>query len=380
MARVILGTPSAPLVVLSFGLAAAAASGCAPGATRGQPNPGLPAASAPIQPVVKSATVPHDPDDPAIWIHPTDPSKTLVLGTDKQEVAGGLYAFRLDGSLSQSIPALDRPNNVDVEYGFRTADGQIDIAALTERKQHRLRVFGISRDNGTLHDIAPAGLPVLEGLTGEASEPMGIALYKRPKDGAIFAIVAPKTGEATDYLWQYRLEAAVVGQVTATLVRRFGRFSQNGEIEAVVVDDELGYVYYSDETWGIRKYHADPDHPDAALELATIGRDGYEGDREGLAIYARGDRTGFLVSADQVSRRSRLKLYPREGAAGQAHEHPELRTLLTVSDATDGLEVTSTPLPGFPQGLLVMMNSAGKNFLIYDWRTVMPPTTSTTER
>ena len=91
--------------------------------------------------------------------------------------------------------------------------------------------------------------------------------------------------------------------MTATLVRRFGSFSrvgaepdEIGEIEAVVVDDALGYVYYSDERSAIRKYHADPDHPDAARELAVIG-DGYLGDREGLAIYQTGERPGFSCRA-----------------------------------------------------------------------------------
>mgnify|MGYP003343774852 CR=1 FL=1 len=37
---------------------------------------------------------------------------------------------------------------------------------------------------------------------------------------------------------------------------------------AVVVDDANGFVYYSDENTGIRKYQADPDAADASSELA----------------------------------------------------------------------------------------------------------------
>src|SRR4051812_48802963 len=33
-------------------------------------------------------------DDPAIWIHPTDPTVSMVMGTDKK---GGLNGFDLDG-------------------------------------------------------------------------------------------------------------------------------------------------------------------------------------------------------------------------------------------------------------------------------------------
>jgi 3-phytase len=156
----------------------------------------------PIEPVRQTDTVPNDPDDPAIWIHPTDPARSVILGTDKVESNGGLYVFGLDGAVRQSITPLDRPNNVDVEYAVRLGTRLTDIAVVTERKQHRLRVFAIAPDNGMLSDLVPGGLPVLEGQEDEASEPMGIALYRRPRDGAVVAIVAPKTGADDNYLWQ----------------------------------------------------------------------------------------------------------------------------------------------------------------------------------
>lgn len=115
--------------------------------------------------------------------------------------------------------------------------------------------------------------------------PMGIALYRRPGDGAIFAIVSPKAGPKENYLWQYRLQDDGTGRVGATFVRRFGAFSGIGEIEAIAVDDELGYVYYADEGTGIHKYPADPDAPDAGRELALFAIAGFDQDREGISIY-----------------------------------------------------------------------------------------------
>lgn len=350
-----------------------------------------------LQPALATDPVAHDPDDPAIWVHPTDPSKSLILGTDKVAGEGGLYVFGLDGKPRQHIAPLDRPNNVDVEYGFALDEARtktIDIAVVTERKQHRLRIFGIPADGGALVDLAPSGVAVLAGESGARSEPMGIALYKRPSDGAIFAIVAPKTGDTTNYLWQYRLEHDGRGGVKATMVRRFGGFSRQGpvpgdvgEIEAVVVDDELGYVYYSDERYGIRKWQADPDHPDATRELAVFARTGYRGDREGLAIYADPEDAGksnagkgYIVSSDQIAGGTRLHLFTREGAPGRPHDHPEVAVMTTASDQTDGLDVTSHPLPGFPHGLLVMMNSGPKTFLIYDWDRVRPGHTGSSQQ
>jgi 3-phytase len=254
---------------------------------------------------------------------------------------------------------------VDVEYGLATPGGPIDIAVVTERLQHRLRVFRVNAEGVT--PIDGNGVPVLDGQSGEGQMPMGVALYKRPADGAIFAIVAPKTGATTDYLWQYRLDFDGA-LVRGALVRRFGHFSGTGEIEAVAVDDELGYVYYADEEYAIHKWHADPDRAEASRELAVFGRDGFLQQREGIAIVATGPGRGFVVVSDQIEGGSRLRVYPREGASGNPHEHTPIRTLQTAADSTDGIEVVSDALGSdFPAGLLIMMNSAGRNFQLYRW-------------
>lgn len=339
-----------------------------------------PAAAASVEavmrPAVDTAPVSEDADDPAVWVHPADPARSLIIATDKVERTGGLYVFGLDGAVQQTVAPLDRPNNVDVEYGLMVGGVATDIAVTTERMQHRLRVYRIRPDGSGLDDLSgTSGVPILAGQIGEASEPMGIALYRRPSDGAVFAIVSPKTGGETDYLWQYRLADDGRGGVRADFVRRFGHFSRMGpepgdvgEIEALAVDDALGYVYASDERFGIRKYHVDPDHADAGRELAVIGREGYQLDREGLGIYANADGTGYLVSVDQRPGGSAVRLYRREGTRANPHDHSEVvREWMTAADSTDGLEVVSTPLPGFPDGLIVMMNSADRNFHLYRW-------------
>ncbi|MDA1307106.1 MAG: phytase [Acidobacteria bacterium] len=329
-----------------------------------------------VRPAVETAPVSTDADDPAVWINPVDPARSLIIGTDKTEAAGGLYVFDLAGAVRQIVSPLDRPNNVDVEYGLLVGGVRVDVAVTTERKQQRLRVFRIDAGETPLTEIsADGGIRVLDDAVGEAAEPMGIALYRRAFDQEVFAIIAPKTGGTSNYLAQYRLHDDGTGRVTGTFVRRFGNFSrigaepgEVGEIEALVVDDALGFVYAADERFGIRKYHADPDHPDAAVELAVIGQDGYQADREGLAIFAGPDGTGYLVSVDQIEGGSRLRYYRREGTATNPHDHSEVvREVVTSADSTDGLEVISVPLPGFPDGPVVMMNSIGRNFHLYRW-------------
>lgn len=327
-----------------------------------------------IQPAVRTAQVTDDPDDPAIWVHPTDPARSLILGTNKVKApTGALVVFGLDGKIRQTVAGLDRPNNVDIEYGLSVGGQPIDVAVVTERLKNQLRVFRIAPDGSGVADAtSPGNTRVFADRAGEETAPMGVSLYRRPRDGAVFAIVAPKTGPRQGYLGQYRLEDDGLGAVKAVFVRYFGAFSGAGEIEAVAVDDALGYVYYADEGDGIHKYHADPDHPEAARELAHFGKTGFRADREGIAIYARNDGTGYVVCTDQIAGNSEYHVYRREGEPGRPHDHgAPLKVVRGGADSTDGLEIASRPLgPAFPNGLMAAMNSGGKNFLVYRWEDV----------
>lgn len=357
----------------ALGLAACLTAGCsrkpepplAPGPSASAPAPG-PSASAPapgpaagrITPVLATDPVTDDPDDPAIWVNPQDPAQSRIIATNKaKKPTGAIVMFGLDGKTIQTIAGVDRPNNVDVTYGLPVGGRPVDIAVATERHGNRLRIFS----------IAAGGLTDITGDTQTFKAPMGIGLYKRPKDGALFAIVSRKSGPSGTYLWQYRLEDDGSGKVRAVKVREFGAFSGKGEIEAVAVDAENGFVFYADEDYGIRKYHADPDHPQAAQELTGFGTTGFHGNREGIAIY-KTPGGGYIVCSDQIPGGSEYRIYRRDG------DHAFVKAVRGDADSTDGLDAISTPLsPRFPKGLLVTMNSSAKNFLVFDWAALGLP-------
>lgn len=304
-----------------------------------------------VKPVGFTDPVSKDADDPAIWVNPKDPAKSVIYGTNKTKAPdGALVAFDLDGKTIQTVAGIDRPNNCDVEYGV----GGMDILVTTERLQHRLRIFRI--DDGRLTDVS--------GRTETlVSEPMGIALYKRPKDGAVFAIVSPKTGPAQGYLAQYRLEAHD-GKVDASLVRRFGKYSGKQEIESIAVDDELGYVYYSDERYGTRKYLADPDAPNANEEIALFNTKGFRADHEGIAMWMRPHGEGYLVCTDQIKGNSEYHVYTRG-------ENKPVGVFRVGADETDGIEISSAPLgPKYSQGIFIAMDSTPRRFALVSWAEI----------
>jgi 3-phytase len=316
-----------------------------------------------IAPVLVTEAVGGDSDDPAIWLHPEDPGQSLILGTDK---AGAVYVFDLDGKIirDKSVTGMGRINNIDVAYGVMLGGVATDIAVATDRNANLIRAF-------RLPDMTPVdngGAEAFEGEPPERRRPMGIALYTHPADGALYAIVSRKTGPDGSYLWQYRIADDGTGHLAFRKVREFGAFRGTKEIEAVAVDDVLGYVYYSEEDVGVHKYLADPDAPDANVELALFGTEGFTEDREGISIYTINDGTGYILVSDQQA--NAFRVYPREGTPGDPHNHPEIDVFYVSTNESDGSEVTNAALGDrFPAGLFIAM-SDDRTFHFYSWQDI----------
>lgn len=333
--------------------------------TEAQQTTSIPTAAAIVQPVVVTEPVPHDSDDPAVWIDPTDPTKSLVIGTDKEQ-DGGLYVYDLNGKMQtgKCVKNLQRPDNVDVEYGLTLSGKPTDIAVATERYTHKLRIFSLP----DMKPIDGGGIDVFVGETGTMfRDLMGISLYKNPQ-GVIYAIVGRKNGPTDgSYLWQYRLDDDGTGQVKATLVRKFGTYSGKKEIESIAVDDKLGYVYFSDEGVGVRQYYADPEKGNA--ELALFATTGFVEDHEGISIYETTDSTGYIVVSDQGA--NRFQIFRREGKPGQPFQHDWVRTVPVRAQQSDGSETISVPLnKQFQHGLFIAM-SDDRTFQLYRWEDLM---------
>nr|WP_299387076.1 phytase [Allomuricauda sp.] len=307
----------------------------------------------PISPDIITEKTVNDTDDPAIWINPKDASKSIVFGTDK-ETNGGVYAFDLEGKIirEKSIMDIQRPNNVDVEYGLVINDSvSVDILAFTEREKQQIRVFAVPE----MRPLDGGGFPVFEDVnTLEEKLPMGISLYKSPKDSTVYAIVGRKTGPDEGYLYQYALKSDG-REIKSKLVRKFGSFSGNKEIEAIAVDDEKGFVYYSDEGVCIKKYHAEPSQGNE--ELACFGGEHFLEDIEGIAIASYSKGKGYLIVSNQQL--GEFNIFSRV-------DNSFVKAVNLSTLETDGCEVVTVPLNNrFPNGLFVSMNDE-QNFYYHD--------------
>ncbi|TGD59772.1 phytase [Flavobacterium humi] len=312
----------------------------------------------PITPDAITQKTINDTDDPAIWVNPQDASKSIIFGTDK-ETNGAIYAFDLQGKIieSKTLRGMKRPNNVDLAYDFKINDtSKVAILAFAEREKQQIRVFSVPDmkplDNGGIKVFEDATLP-------DFKLPMGIALYHSPVSGKMYAVVGRKTGPKQNYLYQYELQAQA-GQIKAVLVRKFGDFSGKKEIEAIAVDSENGFIYYSDEEFGVRKYYAEPSKGNQ--EIAIFGQDKFLTDIEGIAVAKTSEKGGYLIISDQ--QRGLFNVFDRE-----SNQFIKAINLTTVE--TDGCDVVTADLGGkYTKGIFVAMNDS-KEFYLYSFGKIL---------
>ncbi len=298
-----------------------------------------------------------DADDPAIWVDPVDPARSLILGTDK---TAGLYVYGLDGATRAFLPDGEL-NNVDVRP-FAVGGRAVGLAAATRRDDETVVLYLI--EGGEVRRAIPWQHAAIPPGT-EADDIYGLAMGQ--DGGGTYVLVNFKSGHVA----QWRVHEAQ-GTLWLEPVRTLRVGSQP---EGMVADDRAGHLYVGEEDRGIWRFPLSPEGGTEGTEVATIPSDCLpRDDVEGLAILD-GERGRFLVASAQGVHRAAL--FRLEGEAPPACE-----ALLEVSPGavdgvteTDGLDVTGLPLgPDYPQGLLVMMDdqNAGftTNFKLIGWDAV----------
>jgi len=298
-------------------------------------------------------------DDPAIWVHPADSALSLVLGTNKQ---AGLAVYDLAGRQVQFLPD-GKINNVDLRPGFGKPGTPDFIAAASDRTNAAIALYGI--DTATRHVTRVDAHPIPAGFA-----PYGLCMYRNARSGKLYVFATSEDGRVR----QWRLGAARDGRVDAKPVRTI---TVGTVAEGCVADDEHGYLYVAEEDVGIWRYGAEPGAGDRRTAVARVKPDGeLTDDVEGLAIYPRGDG-GFLVASSQGS--NSYAVYdrlPPHTFRGLFRVRADAVSGIDGASETDGLDVASAALPGFPDGLLVVQDGrnvepeAAQNFKFVSWRDV----------
>lgn len=299
-------------------------------------------------------------DDPAIWIHPTDPALSVVIGTQKKH---GLNVYDLDGNLLQSLPD-GRLNNVDLRYGFPLGGRQVDVVAASNRTTDSISLYRVDAASRKLVNVA-------DGIIDTGmNDPYGLCMY-RSKGGEYYVFVNDTDGVVK----QWQLEDSGKQSISAREVRQFQMGSQT---EGCVADDGTGDLYIGEEDVGFWKYSADPAGGDARTLVDNVDDGNLTADVEGMSIYYGPGKSGYLVVSNQGA--DNYALYERDGDnafLGIFHVVADEATGIDGISETDGLDVTSANLgPAFPNGAFVAQDGRNitpdekQNFKIVPWERI----------
>ena len=300
--------------------------------------------------------------DPAIWIHPDDPTQSLVIGT---LVDGGLATFNLDGNLVQRIRRNGNVGNlIDVEimYAVPVLAGRFleDLVIATNNEEDRLVIFFVDKKTRMLEGITSESNPLVfpDDPVGESA--YGLTTYTSPYTGDHYVFVSQTDGNK---IAQVRLFAEDDG-MSFEHVRFIILPDEDASAQArgLVVDRELGNLYIAAERQtGILRTEAEPDEKDSGFDLVENADDPkIKGKLKGMTIYYEGGKAegGYLIVSSEGD--SSFFVYERQGENDFVG-----RFAVTEDDnidhvsSTEGISVINVNLgPEFPCGLFVAQDSS----------------------
>mgnify|MGYP002781125700 CR=1 FL=1 len=285
-------------------------------------------------------------DDAAIWVHPSDAARSLILATNKAE---GLYVYDLHGAERQRL-SVGLSNNVDVRG---------DLAVASNDGVNALSWFRIDPFAGAVRHVGDTPL--------ERREPYGVCLGRA--DGRMQVAVTFKDGSID--VWSVRNDAQRAPDLAD---KRSVKLAS--QIEGCVIDDEAGRLFVGEETAGLWAMNLADLTP--TLVDAVGSASGLAADVAGVALYAQAWGTGYIVISAQA--KDRFVLYeraPPHRALGRFRVGASLDGTVDAVTHTDGLDVVSAALPGFPRGLLVVQDDGNprsgvdQNFKLVNWAEVL---------
>jgi len=295
-------------------------------------------------------------DDPAVWVHPDEPEKSLILGTDKQ---AGLNVYNLKGELVQFI-GNGRVNNVDVRYNAKLQNRSVDLAAASNRTTNTISLYAINRQTTRLELVSE--------IDTELDDIYGFCLYQSP-GGDIYAFANDKDGTFDQF------ELSIRGSNwSATHVRRFRVPSQP---EGCVADDKRERLFLGEEAVGIHAIGANPGDGTQTELIAKIDDRVLFADVEGISIYRDKERDYLIASAQNNNSYAVYEAAPPYNPLGSFRIGMNPDEGLDGASETDGLFATSAYLgPDFPQGMLVVqdgrkvMPQSHQNFKAVPWERI----------
>ncbi|MEO1662602.1 MAG: phytase [Pseudomonadota bacterium] len=286
-------------------------------------------------------------DDPAIWVSDSPDQPSVILGTNKDE---GLHVYALDGRELQFLD-VGAINNVDIRGRYAVASND-EAGALSW--------FVITRNAAT---------PVLHiGDTPvQKVEPYGVCLGQ--DENGLVAAITYKDGLVE--FW--RADQSKDSDISAVLESTVQLPSQ---LEGCAFDETQNLIFIGEEAFGLYAYAYRDATAEPKIVDSIAASNGLVADVEGVSIYYQPNGGYIVASAQEADRFVVYDRLPPHAPRGIFTISEDETGSIDAVSHTDGLDVVSAALPGYPNGLLVVQDdgnpSSGvdQNFKLVDWQTV----------
>ena len=294
---------------------------------------------------------PNEPEDAAIWVHPSRPERSLVLaghaGRD-----GGVSVHDLKGERLQFLELGEGLRNLDLRANVSLGGRVRHLAAAAQvgHRVNRVLFFEIDEQARALRPLPDLDVSIA------VSNLSGLCLGYDAENRRLFLFVIDQGDEGRIEHWE--LHEQENGKLGGTLRRSFWI---GGRSESCVVDDERGRLFVAEKGSSIWRYDA---NPSAVLDRALVDRvggpSGLMADIEGLALYPLSAGEGYLVAASEGN--DRFVVYDR----GDSHDavasfQVRARDDEAIVHGSEGLAASSANLgPDFPEGLLAIHDDDGE--------------------
>lgn len=308
-------------------------------------------------------------DDMAIWYNHEDPSKSTIIGTNKQK---GLVVYDFDGNELFNYP-VGRVNNVDLKTKFGLGSDSITIVGATNRTDNSIVLMKVNPDTRELEELQLSG-----EFRPKSSEVYGFCLYRcshktrfiKDHVNKMYAISVGKDGLLDQ--WELVNDNGKVKPRYARVLKF------NSQCEGLVADDETGNLFVGEEAKGIWKVPALPAEGDKMELIADIAKTKLEVDVEGLTVYYGSEGKGYLIASSQGN--NSFAVFTRGG------DHKYLGSFMISANGsvdgvseTDGIDVLNLSVgSAYPDGVFIAQDGynyegeqqVNQNFKLVNWKEV----------
>lgn len=309
-------------------------------------------------------------DDPAIWVDPSKPSNSLILGNDKQ---GALEVYNLSGSLRQRITSSSSAwGNVDLRQDVKLGGRSIDLVAAANKG---VRLFTVNR---ATRQLAPA----TKGSKSLRGGGQGICMYTSPKTGAVFVFTV--NGKGTVRQWEV-IDPDGDGLLDMKKVREIlvvTGVPPREATESCAVDDANGALYIAEAKVALWRYGAEPSSGSQRTVVDRVRPAGnLVPDIEGITVAGSGSSGQVIASAQNIAapNSSYFTVYDRISGKYEGSFRIVGGPKSDGCERTDGIAAYAGNLgPSYPKGLFVCQDNkstapvpGNQNFKLTRWDRIL---------